>query len=560
MRSEAMRNGGFCQGGGLGPAGARGKRLAATVGFLVVFAVLDVTWGLRPPAAGSRRLAAAEARKAENADAAPPLRYGWKAGQILAYSVTIEADRGDSIEILQGMPTYTVRSANQDEIKVDFRGTLTESQKRKAATGPPRFGPFGPPLRPPSIRRPIRPPFRPSLPSPFSPLGGVGIGGFGRGSEITFNPRGQIITITGKSQLPYLLGNLSQLMLERLPEGNEKTWEAGSDVAISTSISRLPHSMLLAQGDETSTRATEKTIYAINKVGKETVLIKKSYELKSAATVGGKPKYQIIGQGTLTFDLKRGTPAVLEFDQRVITREGNLTEETPVKVSYQLLDGTERKAPATAVPPSGKKPAGKGPPGKRAAKPLDASTREQLLADLKSGDQGRLLKALLQLQQISPEKADHEVAGAIAAYLEHEDRSTRFTAARALQNWATSKTVPALLKALDDDFLVVRMSVMNTLGRLKEAKAVEPIAARLASYQDRVVASRVLQEMGSVAEAAVSKRLKHEEWQARYEACKILGKIGTKKSVPALKKALDDSNPLVQSTAQRAIAEIEGRK
>jgi hypothetical protein len=85
----------------------------------------------------------------ENAATDAPLRYGWKAGQTLVYSVTVEADRGDYSDILKGRPSFRVTSADGDGITASFSGTLSESRqvkpgKRIIFRGPRRFSPFSP--------------------------------------------------------------------------------------------------------------------------------------------------------------------------------------------------------------------------------------------------------------------------------------------------------------------------------------------------------------------------------------------------------------------------------
>ena len=487
--------------------------------------------------------AAQPAAAAKRSKQRRPLRYGWKAGQTLAYSVTVEADCGEYVAVLKGTPTYTVQSADGDSIELLFRGTLNglNRQKKQNIHRPGRF--------------PFRPAFRPIHHSPFSSATGVGPGGLLRGTELTMNPRGQIVRMTGSSQLPYLLGNLSELMLETLPEKNQKKWTATKDVAITKSQGRFPRPSFLHDRDETSTTATQETVYTIQETTDNEVVIDKSYELKTAALVNGKPQFEITGTGQVHFDLAAGVPATMDFEQRLIEREGNVTKETPIKITYKLLDEAEReKLRQTTEVATTKVAAGK------AAKPLSDSERKQTLADLASGERIRFLRRLGELQFKAPEAPDDEVASALAVHLENEQNSIRCAAAKALETWATTQTVPALLKALDDDFPIVRMSATKALGRLKPAQAAEPIAKRLPNLQDRIWSSNALRKMGAVAEPAVLELATHHAWEVRTEVCKILAEIGTPKSEPALKKMQNDENPLVKGMASKALADIEKRR
>jgi HEAT repeat protein len=117
-----------------------------------------------------------------------------------------------------------------------------------------------------------------------------------------------------------------------------------------------------------------------------------------------------------------------------------------------------------------------------------------------------------------------------------------------------------LLKSLDDKSPIVRGAAMQTLARLGAKEAVQPIADMLADRQGRVGASKALQAMGPIAEEAVLKQLKNDEWIVRHEACKVLGAIGTAKGVKLLKKLEADPNLLVRRSAKQAIQKIEKRK
>jgi hypothetical protein len=119
------------------------------------------------------------------ADPAPELRYRWKAGQTLVYKVTIEVDHGDYTETLSGTPVYQINAADQDGIKLTFRGSLSERTQLK-----------------PDKKGILLPRGRPG----FSPFGGVGTM---RTIELTINERGEVVALKGATQLPYLLGNLS---------------------------------------------------------------------------------------------------------------------------------------------------------------------------------------------------------------------------------------------------------------------------------------------------------------------------------------------------------------
>jgi len=265
------------------------------------------------------------------ADDAGELRYQWKADQTLVYHVQIEVDQGDYWTILSGHPTYHVTSADRDGLQFRFSGLLNESQKPK-----------------PGKRILFRGPRRMS---PFSPFTGVSPGGLGRTGPtvIKMNPRGEIISKTGSSQLPFLLGNLSELMLELLPEGDEPSLDEQSDISISLSSGRLPRPSFVRDSNKVL-RAKQKTTYTKQPSSDGKLNLKKEFRLRTTETVQGEPRFEIIGSGKVVFDVEQGTPLSMKFEQQVIEREENTTAKTPLKtVRLASSAGSSSSARATAT-------------------------------------------------------------------------------------------------------------------------------------------------------------------------------------------------------------------
>jgi hypothetical protein len=456
------------------------------------------------------------------------MRYGWKAGQTYMYNVRIEADRGDYLEVHSGNPSYTVTSADRDNIKITFGGMLGESTQQKPGknvviVGPPR----------------IRPPF--GLRGPH---------------QITINPRGEIVSIQGSSQLPFLLGNLSELMLELLPEKNEPTWSTSKETAITLSNSMFPRPIFRNE-DRQQIKATEKTTYTFEKVNGDLATIQKTYDLRTAELSNGKPRFEVAGRGPITFDVKQGTPVSMEFQQTFAVREGNNTEEIGVKITYKLLDAAEMAKIKQAAEEARKVAETKQ---KEAAKPFEGSELEKALDDIKSGDQGRLIRSLTTFQNKKPAEPNAAVAKALESLLTSDNLNTRNQAAMALENWATTDSAGTLATAIESKDLFVRHSVMKALARIIPADSAELIAERLTENSDRGHAAKILQEIGPAAEPAVLKMLSHKEWQVRWEAVKVLKEIGTKKSLEPLKPLQSkDDNIFVRQTSGQAIEAIQKR-
>ncbi|MCH5378270.1 MAG: HEAT repeat domain-containing protein [Planctomycetes bacterium] len=445
-----------------------------------------------------------------------PLEYGLDKGQRLAYSVHIELDRGDYIQVLTGTPQYTVSGVNQDGIELQFRGKLQQELK------PKDVGSIRVRTRMPSLR--------------WMPSTGL------EDPEGTFviTRHGRLVSSRGDSQLPGLLGNLSELMFEPLAADAAPTWEVEKETAIVITNLRFLRAPFLRDDDEKRLLARETGHYTRKPEGDEPTIDKK-YELKTAKTIDGQPQFEISGEGTLVFDAERGAMRSAKYQQTVIVREELQVTKIPVTVSYRLLDEAEmarirqfeQRQAELAM--------------EQALKSLDDPT----------ADRSKLLAALRALQNPAVAKPDADVARKVAALLKHKDDTVRYMAGKALTLWATEDVVPDLVAALGDSSSTVRSFAMEILARFKAEDAIEPIAQKLADAGDRYRATDALKAFGAPAEDAVLKRMADPDWRTRLQALRVLQAIATQKSVPALEKALSDEQALIRNTAQQVLGPLQ---
>ena len=68
---------------------------------------------------------------------------------------------------------------------------------------------------------------------------------------------------------------------------------------------------------------------------------------------------------------------------------------------------------------------------------------------------------------------------------------------------------------------------------------------------------KALEEMGPVAAPAVASLLNGKDARLRRDALKILGQIGTRTQLPAVRKAQSDSDGIARMHATKAIQAIE---
>jgi len=246
-------------------------------------------------------------------------------------------------------------------------------------------------------------------------------------------------------------------------------------------------------------------------------------------------------------------PAVVTFQPSYVDGTGKTCYLAAVQ--HSLVSGIPDAGPLPAGP-LGQRPRPFGP----RRPPLDAEKHDQILADLKSSESNAIGRGLSQLAGYDPGEGVADIAAALERLLGNDSQPFRLAAAQALGFWGSKANAAGMIKALDDTFDMVRLAVMPILGLWKVEEAAEPIAARLSEVSERLVAKKALIQMGSVAEAAVIKRLTAEDVIVRQEACDILAEIGTvERSVPALKNRSRDSSRQVALKAHDAVRRIESR-
>ena len=204
----------------------------------------------------------------------------------------------------------------------------------------------------------------------------------------------------------------------------------------------------------------------------------------------------------------------------------------------------------TALPGRGAGGAGSA----RARSPSANDPVARALTDLQSSDAFRCRSAARFLANREPDERRDEVAQALEPLLRAPDALTREPGVKALGTWGTKQSVPRLIAALEDESLSVRWAALETLGKLRDGRAAEAVAARLT--EDRTQAGKALQAMGPVAEKAVLACVNHKDRMVQLQACKILKVIGTKQSVRGLREAVRSRRALVASAAGEALQAI----
>jgi hypothetical protein len=378
--------------------------------------------------------------------------------------------------------------------------------------------------------------------------------------QLVVDEYGEISHATGQVSLPCLLGPLAKVAIASLPANGEKTGRRQEMLTITTSR-RGAHDLLagirpagfpghdlpLYAGGlfggwaepQVHYPALQQISYSADEPKGTTVAIHQRLELRTLESAGANPRLELNGRGETLFDLGAGVPRKITFSGKFTMREDGQTLQVPVTLQCERARGSSllpmTGSPAQAVPVSA------------SANAASAATRlDGILAALRAADKdwNKRFQALEELSLMGAiETRRDEVAEVLNGYLAEKSYSARSSALRALRTWGTRRNVPALIHLLNpSESDSIRERAIEALARLRDARAATAIAQRVKDPSDRAAALRALRVLGRAAEDATIALLADPDPEVRDGARKILGAIGSAKSIEALEKAQDTSN------------------
>ena len=148
---------------------------------------------------------------------------------------------------------------------------------------------------------------------------------------------------------------------------------------------------------------------------------------------------------------------------------------------------------------------------------------------------------------------------ALGACLRESDLAVQESASAILSTVADRRVLLPLIEALGSGDWIVRMHAAKALGRIGAMEAVAPLVPLL---QDKVKAVReetaaALASIGEAAIPALLDALRHDEWLVRLHAVESLGKTKSPRAVePLLSVLFNDRDSAVREDAVRALGEI----
>jgi hypothetical protein len=403
---------------------------------------------------------------------APKLRYGFQTGRQYPYEVKITAELGDTEETREGVLTYSVLSANDQQVVFKQTGRLATHSKalRSQPSGPPRRG--GP--------RGGRPSF---------PIGPRGFGGprFGpSGPEgITIDRQGTRILSRELTHLPFLLGDQEMLMIEDLPADGRANWVVQNGALVKESApSGPPFGPPVRPSTTTSERgASERADYALLDRGPDTYRISKRYHLQTGPEAGVKARFDMNGSGELQFDAKEGVFKSASMKHTIVVSAENITLTVPVTVAYRMLT-PEEFAQHKQKEEEAKAKFAADVAKANAPVPFAPGERAKLLRDLRSKDAQVLIAAANRLQKVPADGQVGEIAQALAPLLSYPNDRVKAAAANALVVWAAPEAETALVEASQHKSVFIRRPAIQALAKIKTEAAAESAAPEFRKWHD----------------------------------------------------------------------------
>ena len=244
---------------------------------------------------------------------------------------------------------------------------------------------------------------------------------------LVLTDRGNIESVKGQTQLPYLLGSLATMPFEPLPAGDEQEWVEERDLTITTRKSDRRFGMRFGprfgpyaqNNSERRTGGGEKSEFAIDDSADARVTVKKKYSLSSPAPSEEDPGYEMDGSGTWVFDRETQMPAAIDYQIDFTSSSDNATITTPLTVVWERITEDEyaaivkereerlaelmRQAEERRAQEEAERKAKEG-------KPLEEEEKREILADLNSSQWPTVSNRLRKLKGFKPHPDDFDVA------------------------------------------------------------------------------------------------------------------------------------------------------
>ena len=348
------------------------------------------------------------------------LQYDLEKDQKASYEYDIQIDTSANLISYSGIVNYNVSLASDQLVRLTFQGGLSEQTKPNPNRGADNAVHFSRPFMLPSI----------FTRSNFA-------GKSHSRNTIGMTRTGQVLTLDGTSQLPFMLGNLSLIPFEQLPAEETQTWKSDSGISItedsnSPRYTVRPFGPFAFQPPDRMQSATEVTSYRVLSNESGVVTIEKNYEMKTPDT-GDRESFQMVGKGTWSFDVHDHLPSATDMKYFLTIKDGNTTTVFPINLRFAKLTAERLEAMQVEAKANLEKSQKLAEERKAAAsKPITGKELEEIVSNLNSSQMHDKHAALFKLSQRENIEADPKLVEAVRKIAKSGD-ATAFLADSILQ-------------------------------------------------------------------------------------------------------------------------------
>jgi hypothetical protein len=470
---------------------------------------------------------------AENA--AP--KYKFSEGATNAYRITIESPSQNMPMRMEGYMVVGVRAVDEEVATVFFRGRV---QPKQVEGGRPRMaGPFmGPgPFGGPGQFGPRFEPWRFMNLTPFN--------------EAQVDASGRILRIAGLQELPKPLETYAEIFFHQLPADLAKPYQSEQIVTLDEEPSgrgRMPGGYYPGGpggGPARLTGVRKESIQVGEKSG-SAIKLQKNVEFRSHLKTDDQPRLSYSTKSELVFDPAAGVLKSAKIEGVANTATLEVLQKSTFTVRIEQLAGADL---AKAIAENAERPA-----------TISDAELDSLLAELQGDDPQKRSEAAQRLLAADLDKHASRLLPIVMPFLNNNDQMLSMVAGRVLARAATREHLPLLHRMLKQEDRGNQHEVIQALGRIKDKSSIQPLADMIAyGTGNAYAAAEALGEFGSLAEEAGLALLKEKHLETRRQACQILRKAGTSKSIEALQAVIAAGDPQLIQEASETVRSIRQR-
>lgn len=336
----------------------------------------------------------------------------------------------------------------------------------------------------------------------------------------------------GHLDLPYPVESFLNLLFPRLPQGGatEATFESEFFGRPSTGLPGAFYGGLNNGGQHFPGTRTERVKLADD--AGDTIRLEREVQFRCFAKRGDQPRIAYSLKGVYVFEKEGAALKSGKLEGSATISSLDSAQNIPLQLQIERLQAAEWEKAIEGVP-------------FLEPQVLSDETFAQCVAEITGNDPEIRRKAARKLMftGIAIERAE-KYRVAFLPLLEDPEHTVREVAVRILGISAKPEDVPLIIKKITrmDDF-GSRFDLINALGRLKDERAIQPLADLIAyGSNEAQIAAHALSEFGPIVEDTALKLLQEKHAETRRLACEILSRVGTAKSIETLQQLLEKGN------------------